>query len=103
MAVVFLEGGPSPMPSNGEHRTPSWTPSRGYVKPHYRTQITKRNSLLKLALFCMVRLKCRRKQPSKDNNDDCQKLNTLGTLITPKGRGRMILRSELRVLLTERF
>jgi len=62
-----------------EWRTPNSIvdPGAGYVKPHYRTQITKRNSLLKLAFFCMVRLKCHRKQPSKDNNDDNQKLNTL--------------------------
>ena len=54
-------------------------------------------------IFCMVRLKCHRKQPSKDNNDDNQKLNTLRHFDTPKGRGRMILRAELCVLLTERF
>ena len=88
-----------------EWRTPNSIvdPGAGYVKPHYRTQITKRNSLLKLAFFCMVRLKCHRKQPSKDNNDDNQKLNTLRHFDTPKGRGRMILRAELCVLLTERF
>ena len=81
MAVVFLEGGPSPTPSNGEHRTPSWTPSRGMSIRGLQMQgpkIAKRNSLLKLDF--LVSCEIVRLNPSlsttikRNNNDNRQKL-----------------------------
>ena len=55
MAVVFLEGGPSPIPmQNGEHQTLSWTPSQGMsirALSNQRLIGPKRNSLLNLDFF----------------------------------------------------
>jgi hypothetical protein len=81
MAVVFLEGGLSPIPMLMADTTLHRGPGRRVCQfSHYRTQRLanpKHNSLLNLDFLGSrdtVRLKDNQKQLPKTNNDNCQKL-----------------------------
>ena len=106
MAVVFLEGGLSPIPMRMANTKLHRGPHRGVCQFRCRTQgltkSIKRNSLVNLAFlasFGTHAIGISLENNYQKNNNDDSKTNKLAGAV--KGRGRTILRSELHILLTE--